>query len=219
MRHTRWLALKAILVLIGTTSPLLAQSAEDADPELTGHVVSAETAEPVAGAWIGLQGWERGTYSWRDGHFRLPEVPAAPRRYSVQALGYLPSTITLDPTTGDQVVELEPDDALQAGLEFLFDHLDNRRNGGRLFDRQALAFSGAFDLGDFLTTRGVRRVRKFCLDERWAPGLQQAPPESFYRLEVFGSLVRVYTEEFLEQTAREDVETIKEIVRLRLPRC
>lgn len=217
MRRARTLHLTAILVLCGVASPLVAQ--DDEDPELTGHVVSARTGEPIAGAFIGLQGWERGTYSWRDGHFRLPEVPARPANYSVQALGYESMGFNTDATRGERTVELEPDSALQAGLSVLFDRLDDRRNGGRVFDRQALAFSGAYNLGELLAARGVRRVRKYCLDEESSPGLGTAPPEYFYRVEVFGSAVRAYTEEFLESTARESPDRIREIVRLRLMLC
>lgn len=216
MRLTGTRLLVTILVLGVTASGLVAQ--EDGDGELRGDVVSAATGDPVAGAWIGLEGWASGTYSWRDGHFRLPEVPKGPARYEVQALGYHPLTVSLDPAA-DGLIELEPDSALQAGLVFLFDHLENRRNGGRVFDRQALAFSGAWDLTEFLMIHGARRVRKFCLDERTDPGMAVAPPEGFYLLELHGSKVRLYTEEFLEQTAREDPETIREIIRLRQPIC
>jgi len=217
MRLTRTLHLSAILVLCVVATPLIAQ--DDEDPELTGHVVSAETGEPIAGAFVGLQGWERGTYSWRDGHFRLPEVPARPANYSVRALGYESVAFNTDATRGEHTIEMMPDSALQAGLVLLFARLDDRRNGGRVFDRQALAFSGAYDLAQMLTTRGVRRVRKYCLDEQTSPGLGTVAPRSFYRVEVFGSAVRVYTEEFLESTARESPERIKEIIRLRLMLC
>jgi hypothetical protein len=67
--------------------------------------------------------------------------------------------------------------------------------------------------------RGVRRVRKYCLDEETDPGLQTVPPEDFYMVEMHGSTARVYTEAFLERTAREDAERIQEIVRLQLPMC
>lgn len=217
MRRARTFQLTAILALCIVAPPLVAQ--DDEDPELTGHVVSAETGEPVSGAFIGLQGWERGTYSWRDGHFRLPQVPARPANYSVQALGYESLEFNTDARRGEHTIELEPDSALQAGLRVLFDRLDDRRNGGRVFDRQALAFSGAYNLGELLETRGVRRVRKYCLDEESSPGLGTAPPQYFYRVEVFGRAVRAYTEEFLEQTARESPERIEEIIRLRLMLC
>jgi len=205
------------LALGGAPSGLVAQ--EEGDPELRGDVVSAATGEPIAGAWVAMAGYRFGTYSRRDGDFRLPEVPAAPRRFDVEALGYVPQTITLDPSAGEQVIELEPDPELHPGLEFLLAHLEDRRNAGRLFDRQALAFSGAYDLGELLRMRGVQRVRKFCLDEQMTPGLQRAPPGDFYMVEMHGSTARAYTQEFLERTAREDRERIEDIVRLRFPLC
>ncbi|HUF75081.1 MAG TPA: carboxypeptidase regulatory-like domain-containing protein [Longimicrobiales bacterium] len=213
----RVFCLATLLVLCAAAPRLAAQ--EDDDPELRGDVVSATTGEPIAGAWIAMEGYGYGTYSRRDGDFRLPDVPDGPRRFDVRALGYVAETIMLDPTSGEQVIELDPDPALHPGLEFLLAHLEDRRNAGRVFDREALAFSGAYDLGEFLRMRGVRRVRKFCLDEETAPGLQTVPPEDFYMVEMHGSTARVYTEEFLERTAREDAERMQEIVRLRMPMC
>jgi hypothetical protein len=125
----------------------------------------------------------------------------------------------MEPTRDARSIALTPDASLQDGLPFLFAHLEDRRNAGRVFDREALAFSGAFNLGELLTARGVRRVRKFCLDEVTTPGLSLAPPEEFYLVEIHGSTVRAYTEEFMERTARQDLDTIQEIVRLHLPIC
>ena len=217
MKRTRSLCWSAIIVLGAVAFPVVAQ--EDGDPELRGDVVSSATGEVIAGAWIAMQGWGYGTYSHRDGRFRLPEVPGRPVRYDVEALGYVPETILLDASAGEQVIELDPDPAVLPGLTFLLDHLDNRRNGARAFDRQALAFSGAYDLGELLAARGVRRVRRYCLDEVATPGLSRAQPEEFYLVEVHGSTVRAYTEEFMDRTAREDVEAIERIVRLHLPMC
>lgn len=205
------------LGLVATGSSLAAQ--EDGDPELRGDVVSAVTGEPIGGVWIAMQGWERGTYSRRDGSFRLPDVPDAPRRFDVRAIGYRSELLTLDPTSGGQRIELQPDPAVLPGLEFLLEHLEDRRNAGRYFDREALAFSRAWDLRELLANRGIRRARAFCLDEAPAPGLLTVAPEAFYLVEVSGGKVRAYTEEFMERTARRDVETIQDIVRIQLPLC
>ena len=216
-RHA-WLPVGMTALALSAAAPGLAAQEED-DPELRGDVVSATTGEPIAGTWIALEGYGYGTYSRKDGDFRLPDVPAAPRRFDVQALGYLPVTITLDATAGDQVIELEPDPEVKPGLDFLLAHLENRRNAGRVFDREVLAFSGAYDLGELLRMRGVRRVRKFCLDEETAPGLQTARPADLYMVEMHGSTARAYTEGFLERTARQDPETIQQIVRLYHTMC
>jgi hypothetical protein len=210
-----------LLALAAVAPPVVAQSVSirsDERTELRGDVVASDTGEPIAGAWIALEGRGYGTYSRRDGGFRLPEVPTAARRYDVEALGYLPVTITLEPAS-DLVVTLEPDESLLPGVQFLLQHIEERRNGARLFDRQALAFSGAFDLAELLRTRGVRGVRKFCLDERWSPGLQNSPPESFYRMEIHGSTARLYTEEYLQEMAVADAETIRRVVRPEQPTC
>jgi len=221
MSIDRLFRVATILALAGVARPALGQSVSirsDERTELRGDILASDTREPIAGAWIALEGRGFGTYSRRDGGFRLPEVPTAVRRYDVQALGYLPATVTLQPES-DLVVTLEPDESLLPGVTFLLQHIEERRNGARLFDRQALAFSGAFDLAELLRTRGVRGVRKFCLDERWSPGLENSPPESFYRMEIHGSTARLYSEEFLQEMAVQDTETIRRIVRPEQPTC
>ena len=222
MRVDRLFRLATMLALAVVARPVAAQSVSirsDERTELRGDVVASDTGEPIAGAWIALEGRGFGTYSRRDGGFRLPEVPTAARRYDVEALGYLPTTITLEPLSSDLVVTLEPDAALLPGVTFLLQHIEERRNGARLFDREALAFSRAFDVADFLTSRGVRGVRKFCLDERWSPGLQNSQPENFYRMEIHGSTARVYSQEFLQEMAAEDAATIRRRVRPEQPTC
>ena len=220
MRTRRWARSIPFAALAVVVSSADAQSVgrNDERGELEGEVIASDTRQPIAGVWIALQGREFGTYSRRDGRFRLPEIPSAPRRYDVQALGYLPATVTLQPGA-DLVLTLDPDESLLPGVRFVLDHLEERRNGARFFDQEALAFSGAFDLGEMLTTRGVRGVRKFCLDERWAPGLQGSPPENFFLMEIHGSIARLYTEEFLAEMAAENAETIRRRVRPEQPIC
>ena len=79
--------------------------------------------------------------------------------------------------------------------------------------------SGAFDIAEFMRTRGVREVRKICVDERWSPGAFQAPPGNFYRMEMHGGTARLYTEEFLERTAARTPEEIRQIIRRDMPIC
>ena len=108
MRIDRLFRVATILALAGVARPALAQSVStrsDERVELRGDIVASDTGEPIPGAWIALEGRGYGTYSRRDGGFRLPEVPTAERRYDVEALGYLPATITLLPAS-DLVVML-----------------------------------------------------------------------------------------------------------------
>jgi len=211
MRHARISMLAAGLLVGPSALGLGAQ--EVSDPELRGHVVSATTGEPIAGAWIALEGWGRGTYSRREGDFRLPDVPAATRRYDVAALGYVATLVTLEAGPGEHVVELTPDPEVWPGVEAALAHLDDRRNGARVFDREELAFTGAFDLAELFEMRGVRNVRRLCMDERGAPGLTTMLPGRFYLVEVQRGTVRAYTQDFLEELARGDVERIPEILR------
>lgn len=185
------------------------------EAELRGTVVSARTGEVVAGAWIALEGRDWGTYSWNDGHFFLPEIPSSPATYEVRALGYEPDTVTLDPSeSSNRVVALEPDPDVLAGLASFLEQLERRRQRGgelRVFDRESLAFNGAFSLGDFLAQRGVRRVQKVCLDERPATlGLLERRGSEFYMAELVGGYLRLYTQDFVERAARERLELQRE---------
>jgi hypothetical protein len=108
---------------------------------------------------------------------------------------------------------------MQPGLGLVLDRLDERRNGARLFDRDAMAYSGAFSLGELLNDRGVRRVLKTCLDEYWAPGLLVESPVGFYRMEIHGSTARVYSEEFLAEMATRDEAAIRRLVRPEQAKC
>jgi hypothetical protein len=220
MRLRGSLGLLSLATLAAAAHPVVAQSVGRTDEraELEGEVIASDTREPIAGVWIALQGRGFGTYSRGDGRFRLPDVPSAPRRYDVQALGYLSTTVTLQPGS-DLLVTLQPDESLLPGVRFVLDHLEERRNGARFFDQEAMAFSGAFDLRELLATRGVHGVRKFCLDERWAPGLGGSPPGGFYMMEIHGGTARLYTEEFLTEMAAADAETVRRVVRPEQPIC
>jgi len=203
MRSLR-VAASTLVLLLSLLGSLSAQ--EGGATELRGTTVSSETGEVVAGAWIALAGESWGTYSWNDGHFWLPEVPAGARAYEVHALGFADAQLTLDPSAAQVVIELTPDAEMQAGLADLMSQLQRRRNRGgdlRVFDREALAFNGYFELGDFLQQHGVRRVSKVCLDEQpGTVGLLQRESHQFYLAETFGSMLRLYTEDFIEQAAR-----------------
>jgi hypothetical protein len=201
----------AVLALWVTVAATL--QAQD-EPELRGTVVSAETGEKVAGAWIALEGYDWGTYSWNDGHFWLPEIPGGAARYEVSAVGYESDVLTLDPAGSDLVVQLRPVPEVLDGMPFLMEQLEGRRNRGgdlRVFDREALAFHGYFDLRDFLSQHGVRGVRAVCLDERpEAIGILDREGHGFYMAEVVGGYLRLYTDEFIERAARERLELQRE---------
>lgn len=177
------------------------------EAELRGTVVSAETGDEVAGAWIALEGYGWGTFSWNDGHFYLPDIPNAPRQYEVEALGYEGEVLTLDPGEGELVLELTPDPELLEGVAFFMDQLQRRRNRGgqlRVFDREDLAFNASFTLGEYLQLRGVDRLGRVCVDERPEPvGVLGRASDMFYMAEIVGGFVRLYTEEFVEEAARE----------------
>jgi len=208
----------ALVAAQGVDASGVAAQVED-DAEVRGVVVSAATGEPIAGAWVTLEDREYGAYSRRDGRFVLTDMPNVTRGYSFAALGYVPATVTLEPGSVDAVVELSPDESLQPGLTLVLDRLEERRNGARLFDRDAMAYSGAFNLGEMLGNRGVHRVLKTCLDEYWAPGLLVESPVGFYRMEIHGATARVYTEEFLAEMATRDEASIRRQVRPELAKC
>lgn len=211
MRALRIVPAALTLLLVGSTA-LVGQEGED--PELRGTVVSSATGDVVAGAWIALEGEDWGTFSWNDGHFYLPEIPARPMSYEVKALGFESELMTLDPADPDLVVELTPAADMQEGLASLMEQLERRRNRGgdlRAFDREALSFNGSFTLGDFLVQHGVRGVRQVCLNERpEAIGILDREGHQFYLAEKTGRILRLYTEDFIERAARERLELQRE---------
>lgn len=205
--------LRVITALVASSAICTAARAQEA-PELRGRVVSAETGGVVAGAWIALEGRDWGTVSWNDGHFYLPEIPEGPGTYEVSALGYEPEVLTLDPAQGDLVVELTPEPGMLEGVAAFMAQVERRRNQGgqlRVFDRQALAFNGAFDLGEYLTQQGVTGIRKVCLDERpETVGVLGRESSQFYMAESVGGYLRLYTEDFVDRAARERLELQRE---------
>lgn len=221
-------SLVVALALAVTAAGVGAQ--EGALSTFTGHLVSADADQPIGGAWISLEGEDWGTVSWNDGHFELPEVPSGPQRYRVKALGYVPLTASFDPEAGDHRILLAPDPEVKPGLDYLLARLDNRRNGARVLDREALAYSGAYDLQELLERRGfaipnsgfvdARQAPRACLDERSVPlgYVLSTRPERFYRIEGMRKL-RIYTSAWLENMARQDVETIRSRVRINNPLC
>lgn len=203
-----------VLLAVSAGTSAVARAQDATDPELRGTVVSAATGTEVAGAWIALEGYGWGTYSWNDGHFFLPEIPGSPMRYEVNAVGYDREVLTLDPSDRDLLVELTPQPEVLEGLPSFLEQLQRRRNRSgdlRVFDREALAFHNYFDLRDFLAQHRVRGVRRVCVDERpEAIGILERQGHEFYMAEVVGGYLRLYTDAFVERAARERLELRRE---------
>jgi iron complex outermembrane receptor protein len=83
---------------------------------IRGAVTRSETAEPLAGASVGIVGAGIGTTTATDGRFQLPRVPAGTQTVEFRAVGFAPQrkavqviegqTIVLDVAMDRQVVRL-----------------------------------------------------------------------------------------------------------------
>ncbi len=88
------------------SSPSPSSSSQSATSPLSGRVLNAETAEPIAGASIRIDGTNRGTYSRSGGTFRLPLTEGA-KTISVRSIGYEEQQVVI--TKGSEmVVRLKP---------------------------------------------------------------------------------------------------------------
>ncbi len=80
-----------------TSSPLI---------PIEGIVVNKQTSEPVVAASVRVQGTNRGTYTGKDGKFRLP-LPQGSYKALIRSLGYEALEITLEAKDGVSPVRVE----------------------------------------------------------------------------------------------------------------
>lgn len=83
---------RLLLILLFVSTTAVAQNVL-----VTGTVLDATNREPVVGATVRLADRSRGTYTQRNGAFRLP-IPAGTYRVVVSSIGFLSDTLTI--TTG-----------------------------------------------------------------------------------------------------------------------
>jgi hypothetical protein len=163
------LALVSWLVLAVAAVALIAGRAFAQEPDapapfdLVG-TVTGEAGQPLAGAFVSLDGSEWGSLTDEAGRFRIPDVDAGRVALTVEQLGY--DTLRWEgPVTagGTLALRLTPRPVVLQGLHVVADRFESRRRGVpttvRWFDRAALATSPQQTVLDFVSTRaGVMRV-------------------------------------------------------------
>lgn len=85
----------AFAMLTGV-SPAQAQQ----EGAITGTVIDAESAEPLSGAQVFIEGTEFGTLTDQDGAYRLEGVPAGEAQVSVQLIGFQRTTQAVNVQAG-----------------------------------------------------------------------------------------------------------------------
>jgi hypothetical protein len=128
---------------LGFTRRDLVVGDADRSTVVSGRVLD-QTGQPIAGAFLVLQGTSRSVQTDAAGRWRLEDVPIASAQIMVRAIRYLPRTIDLDPTAGRQTLT-------EIRLERIPQQLDAVLvNGGSVsgaragFEERRLAGTGKF---------------------------------------------------------------------------
>lgn len=121
------------LVLLCGSAPA-ALNAQAPERTLTGFVVDAATGTPISGAAVRLAPAQRVALTSPTGEFRFADPPAGFVTLSVEAFGYQPFGLTLDPEDVQESLRilLDPDPLLLDGLDV--DVGNDGRVAGRVFD-------------------------------------------------------------------------------------
>jgi hypothetical protein len=77
--------------------------AQEAEPRaiVTGQVTAAESHDPIASAYVIVEGTTLGAVTDSTGHYRVAGVPPGPQVLAVRRIGYAPVRVPLIvPTSG-----------------------------------------------------------------------------------------------------------------------
>jgi hypothetical protein len=158
-----WLGLAVVAVAL-IAGRAFAQEPDPPTPfDLVG-TVTGEAGQPLAGAFVSLEGSEWGSLTDEAGRFRIPDVDGGRIALTVQQLGY--DTLRWEgPVAAGEALalRLSPRPVVLEGLHVVADRFESRRRGVpravRWFDRAALATSPQRTALDFVSTRaGVIEV-------------------------------------------------------------
>jgi len=152
-----WLGL-AIVVLAFIAGRAFAQEPDLPAPFALVGTVSGEAGQPLAGAFVSLDGSEWGSLTDEAGRFRIPDVDPGLVALTVEQLGY--DTLRWEgPVAAGEALALRltPRPVVLEGLHVVADRFESRRRGVpttvRWFDRAALATSPQQTALDFVTAR------------------------------------------------------------------
>jgi hypothetical protein len=126
--------------------------------------VTGEAGQPLAGAFVSLDGSEWGSLTDEAGRFRIPDVDGGRIALTVEQLGYDTLRWEGPVAAGEPLaLRLTARPVVLEGLHVVADRFESRRRGAattvRWFDRAALATSPQETALDFVTARaGVARA-------------------------------------------------------------
>lgn len=205
--------------------------------DLHGYVYG-EGDRALVGAFVRPKGSDWGSLTDEHGRFVVRDLLPGRLELVVEQLGYetLEWVGVVTPATTMEL-HLVPQPVLLEGLTVVADRFQSRRNATatsvRWFDREALATSPHESTLDFLSARGVTRIRcrsdfgDDCVLVRgqvmvpivWVDEapivagmdyLDVIPPHELYMVEVYasGRHIRAYTSQFMERSARTGLHPI-----------
>ncbi len=157
MRTPFWLLLPTLLLF--SMQGLGAQEREVEKRVLTGRVIDATTGAPLVGAFVHLDGENRGVLTDAEGRFGLPGVFNGMNTVGVEQLGYVDyvETLALPEEAGPVLFALEPDPILLEGIQIVTDRFERRRMAlaipSQAFEREDLIDASSFNVLDFVRTR------------------------------------------------------------------
>lgn len=162
VHRKRLAALLAVLIgaVATATSAAAQEAAGPSAVPVSGQVVDRSTGQPLAGAFVELDGARLETLTDEQGRFTFRKVRPGEHTVAVSLLGYAELEHKLTVAAGQPAVALalEPDPVLLEGLTVNLNVLEMRRNriavASRAFDRAEIRRSAVANMEAFVRGRG-----------------------------------------------------------------
>lgn len=205
--------------------------------DLPGYVYG-EGGRALVGAFVRPKGSDWGSLTDERGRFVVRNVVPGRLELVVEQLGYETLTwVGVVTPTATLELRLVPEPVVLEGLTVVADRFQARRNAAatsvRWFEREALATSPHESTLDFLSARGVTRIRcrsdfgddcvlvrgRAMVPSVWVDEapilagmayLDVIPPHELFMVEVYasGRHIRAYTSQFMERSAKNGLHPI-----------
>ncbi|HET9982143.1 MAG TPA: carboxypeptidase-like regulatory domain-containing protein [Longimicrobiales bacterium] len=152
-------AVAFLVLLAGAAVPGRVAAQKPPKRVLIGRVTDQATGQPLLGASVSLGVSRRTAVTDTAGRFILHDVPDGPQVLVADQLGYAAAFVPVEvgEATGMVLISLEPDPIVLQGVTVLADRFRRRRNAVatsvRVFDRDKLLSSGAYDAKEFVLWR------------------------------------------------------------------
>lgn len=224
-------AIVLLALALGAATAHAQAAGAQARTQLSGRVLDAASGRPLTLATIEIPGLKRFTTTDTEGRFQFDRVPAGEHALVVHLVGYRDHSRPVT-TGAPVELRLQEDPVLLAGLTVTANRFDSRMASVpyavRVMDKREVANSAANDAAEFvvrraglISTRCRSMLQTACylirgssveprvyIDDAHAAGgidmLANIPREEINRVEVIrnGSVIRVYTDEFMVWAAR-----------------